>query len=157
MVVRAKIAPILLAILVGNLSGGSAAAQTAPSYTATEIGDLPDGTPCSPSPCAGSYATAVNDYSQVVGESPIDAPGQSCHAFIWEDGSMMDLGTLPGGTRSEARAINSNTQVVGGASTSGDALSHAFLWDGDMHDLGTLGGDGTASETVSRRGDDTLS
>lgn len=54
--------------------------------------------------------------------------------------NITDLGTL-GGTGSVARAINARGQVVGWASTTGDAAQHAFLYSGGvMQDLGTLGG-----------------
>ena len=44
-----------------------------------------------------------------------------------------DLGTPNGGS-----AINNSGQVAGWASVPG--VSHALLYDGDIHDLGTLGG-----------------
>ena len=51
---------------------------------------------------------------------------------------MIDIGILPGGTSSEAIAINSRGQVVGWShSSSGSSL---FLWEnGTMLDLG-IGG-----------------
>jgi probable HAF family extracellular repeat protein len=52
--------------------------------------------------------------------------------------NIADLGTL-GGTFSQAFSINASGQVTGWASTTGGER-HAFLYDGLMHDLGTLGG-----------------
>src|SRR6476620_5226338 len=55
----------------------------------------------------------------------------------------VDLGTLPGGLVSWARAINDAGQVVGASQVSSGA-GHAFLWEkGAMTDLGTLGGHGS--------------
>ena len=58
--------------------------------------------------------------------------------------TLTDLGTLQGGTLSNALAINAVGQVVGGANTATGA-THAFLYtNGAMTDLGTLPG-GTTS------------
>jgi probable HAF family extracellular repeat protein len=52
---------------------------------------------------------------------------------------ITDLGTL-GGTTSHGDAMNASGQVTGFSTTAGDAVGHAFLWDGTtMVDLGTLG------------------
>jgi uncharacterized membrane protein len=48
------------------------------------------------------------------------------HAFLWEDGKMTDLGTLPGGDETLANGINTRGQVVGVSVLSGDA--RAVLW-----------------------------
>jgi probable HAF family extracellular repeat protein len=62
--------------------------------------------------------------------------------FLWENGKMLDLGTL-GGTVGEANALNSQGHVVGFSNLAGDVNGHAFLWRNQsegMIDLGTLGG-----------------
>src|SRR5919201_330131 len=53
----------------------------------------------------------------------------------------IDLGTLPGGTSSVARAVSDNGQVVGSSNTA-SGQTHAFSWTqaGGMVDLGTLPG-----------------
>jgi probable HAF family extracellular repeat protein len=51
---------------------------------------------------------------------------------------VQDLGTLVGGSRSQAAGINNFDKVVGGSSTS-DGFEHAFLYsDGVMRDLNNL-------------------
>jgi len=77
------------------------------------------------------------------------------HAFVWQDGRLIDLGALPGNTCSTAFEINSRGVGVGGSETgSRDALddspiSHAVMFqDGMVRDLGTLPG-GTQSSAIS--------
>src|SRR5205085_3174965 len=71
---------------------------------------------------SGSYAWAINDADEVVGES--DSPN-GVRAFLY-NGSMHDLGTLRGGT-SIARAINRTGKIVG-SSTALNEDPHAFLY-----------------------------
>ncbi len=53
--------------------------------------------------------------------------------------NVIDLGTL-GGTASGGGAINNSGLVTGGANIATPNDPHAFLYDGTMHDLGTLSG-----------------
>ena len=87
-----------------------------------------------------SEAHAINNLSQIVGWSMINANPSQYNAFRLY-GTMADLGTLGGGT-SEAWGINDRGQIVGNAAIAGEGwIRHAFLYDrGSMKDLGTLGG-----------------
>jgi probable HAF family extracellular repeat protein len=67
-----------------------------------------------------SYATAINDAGQVVGNS-------QAGAFLWEAGSLTYLGTLPGRSFSQAEDINNAGDIVGSScNATGECL--AFRW-----------------------------
>jgi probable HAF family extracellular repeat protein len=86
---------------------------------------------------SGGTAWAINDSGQVVGDST--TPGGADHAFLYSNGKLQDLGTLPGGSLASARGINSAGQVVGYSDSLASPNYHAFLWqNGRMTDLGTL-------------------
>jgi probable HAF family extracellular repeat protein len=91
-------------------------------------------------------AVWINDRGQIVGASftnSIVNPTTSLPTldpFLWENGRMLDLGTL-GGTLGFAVIINNKGQVAGQSDLAGDVDAHAFLWErGTLTDLGTLGG-----------------
>jgi probable HAF family extracellular repeat protein len=100
----------------------------------------------------GSYGTAnvVNEKGEVAGASSLATnpfacvfyySGPDCHAFLWRNGRMHDLGTL-GGSYSAAELINDFGQAAGFSGVAGDSTFHAFAWKHDaMIDLGTLGKD----------------
>jgi probable HAF family extracellular repeat protein len=78
----------------------------------------------------------MNNAGQIVGYSEI-VGGESSHAFLYNEGLMLDVGTL-GGANSRADSINNVGQIVGWAQTA-NRDQHAFLWsDGRMIDLNSL-------------------
>ena len=79
------------------------------------------------------------------------------HAFLWQNGVLTDLGTLPGGNDSSANVINARGWIAGGSTTgeidplTGGPIFHAVLWkDGEIIDLGTLGAVVSTSITRGR-------
>jgi probable HAF family extracellular repeat protein len=88
-----------------------------PSTPNGTVGTMTDLGPLSDSFYA-SLAYGINASGQVVGTAYNGIPFETdaemgSHAFLWQNGVMQDLGTLPGSTYSDARAINTAGQVVG--------------------------------------------
>src|SRR5207302_8296454 len=73
--------------------------------------------------------------------------GAPSQAAIGQTFTVKDLGTLPHGGDSSARAINDHGQIVGESATNTFSPIHAFLLDnGVMTDLGALPGSNPFSE-----------
>jgi len=89
-----------------------------------------------------SEAHAVNDAGEVVGWA-LDTNGVS-RAFLWRNGSMQDLGTLPGGTSAGADDINESGRIAGWSeTTNGAGGTSGFSWEsGVMTELGATGASG---------------
>jgi len=111
-----------------------------------------------------SQASAINNRGQVVGFALNQIPdpfslfyrqfpggpsdGTQTRAFLWENGTLQDLGTL-GGPDAQAVLVSERGEVTGFSYTSSTPNpvtrlppADPFLWDEDrgMIDLGTLGG-----------------
>ena len=100
-----------------------------------------------------SVANAINDCGQIVGTSSAIVGGQGM-AFLWQKTTgMINLGTLPGMSSSEADGINNAGEIVGRCSDpiEPDApLYRAFLWrNGEMMPLATLGGKNSAAHAIN--------
>ena len=124
------------ALLVGIGAFGPGAAQTergdrSGAYTVEDLGDT-----------SFRSVNSINDDGQVVGSAVVDG---SQHAVLFWHRTVIDLGTVPGGSDSAAYAINNYGQVAGQARDS-NGFAHAALFDdGTVTDLGTLPG-GSYSE-----------
>jgi probable HAF family extracellular repeat protein len=91
-------------------------------------------------------ANAINDAGEVVGSACF--PSGICSAYLRRNGVATNLGTLPGDCFSEAHAINSKGQVVGGSAAC-DFSTRSFLWDNDtMIDLNTFVPPGSGLQLV---------
>jgi probable HAF family extracellular repeat protein len=87
-----------------------------------------------------SIATDINDRAEIVGYSYTDV-AQQRHAFLWRDGTMIDLGAIPGSSGfSRAIGINNHGVIVGESSSSDPRISTtAVVWiDGRIYDLNDL-------------------
>jgi probable HAF family extracellular repeat protein len=81
------------------------------------------------------------------------------HAYIWRKGVLTDLGGLPGGFGSEGNWINDYSQVAGQSLNGsidpllGTPAAVAVLWksNGQIVDLGTLGGNESLAATINNR------
>ncbi len=94
-----------------------------------------------------SQASGINNSGQVIGYAsyalrhgyPPYWYESVDHAFLYTNGTMTDLGTLPGRTKSYADGINDSGQVVGFCMNSTGGPGGAFLYDGrQMIDLNGL-------------------
>jgi probable HAF family extracellular repeat protein len=107
-----------------------------------------------------AWALFVNEGGQVAGFSltnytvnPVTgSPTQD--PFLWEHGTMLDLGTL-GGTFGWPYGLNNRGQVVGTSNLFRNFYFHPFLWSkpGPMRDLGTLGGNFGIAEGINDSGE----
>jgi probable HAF family extracellular repeat protein len=86
-------------------------------------------------------AVFVNEHGQIAGASLTNSTPNpvtnfpTAHPFLWEDGRMIDLGSL-GGTLGFPNALNDRGQIIGTMTLVGDVTQDIFLWDrGELTDL----------------------
>jgi probable HAF family extracellular repeat protein len=117
-----------------------------------DLGTLGDG--------LDSFAQFVNQHGQAAGVSftnSIVNPETgipTVDPFFWENGQMVDVGTL-GGVFAVLSGLNNNGQVTGTSDVTRDGtVQHAFLWErGQLQDLGTFGGDFSSAHWIDDSGE----
>lgn len=99
-------------------------------------------------------AKAINERNQIVGSAGVE--GGFFHAFFWEDGEMLDLGTLEGFGLSQAFDINENGYITGLSDSSDSRQS--FLWDPNTQEMSRIGslGDEPARNEAHGMNDDNV-
>ncbi|WP_027342709.1 HAF repeat-containing protein [Hamadaea tsunoensis] len=127
---RTRWALISSALLAGGLLAAPAAAAAPARYTIVDLGVL------STSTYAISVANAINNAGVVVGYTTVASGAE--HAFKWANGTMTDLGTLPGAGNSRANAINDAGQVAGTGDRATTSYGYPIRWSasGVPQDLG---------------------
>jgi probable HAF family extracellular repeat protein len=111
------------------LSAASLAAQP-PTYRITVIEGPPP-----PIAAPGVFAADLNNRNEIVGS--FNDPQGFPHAFLWQDGDVIDLGHLGSGQFANASAINDRTEVVGTSLGDDPSGFRAFLWkEGEISDIG---------------------
>jgi probable HAF family extracellular repeat protein len=128
-----------------------------------------------------SYANAINNAGQIVGMASNTIPDNystgigfcigsplfssafpvatQFRAFLWQHGAMHDLGTL-GGNAAQAVYVNDRGQVAGVSYTNaiadpstGFPIQDPFFWEnGEMTDIGSLGGASGCPTWMNNRG-----
>jgi probable HAF family extracellular repeat protein len=117
-----------------------------------------------------AFATYVNDRGQVAGYAYTNTTPNPANnlcgllqfglgvptvdPFFWDNGTMIDVGTL-GGVCGYATDLNNRGQVIGNSDLAGDLTFHPFSWtkSGGMKDLGTFGGDNGKARSLNDAGE----
>jgi len=101
----------------------------------------------------------INQHGQITGIAYTNATPNSTTGvptvdpFFWDDGKMVDLGSL-GGVFAFANAMNDHGVVVGYSDLAGDTTHHGFVWEGGkMIDVGTAGGNFGEAWAVNNAGE----
>jgi len=166
-----RIVPLLLVNLIAlsaNLTAQESAARQHPRYKLVDLGTF--GGPNSSFPGSieslnpSGVVTGIADTSYLDPDFAIQHPffGDPYieRSYVWKDGRRTALPALRGGSNADTQWINGNGSIVGFSENGQiDPLTglkeiHAALWDPDrrIHDLGTLGGNGSVAWTINDAG-----
>ena len=101
----------------------------------------------------GTTTRDMNDSGQIVGSSDatVDRPDRVIHhAFIWENGSIRDLGALADDAQSQAMAINALGVIVGSSTLVPRGRDQPVIWQDEV--IAPLPFDGEEGEALDING-----
>ncbi len=120
-------------------------AQSSPGpYTLTDLGTLGG---------LSAQANDMNEHGQITGYATLSS--NQSRAFLWDDGQMTHLGTLPGGSTSVGMGINGFGHVVGYSNQVPAGPAVATLWrDGAVINMtpDLSAGQGSSSRAINDGG-----
>jgi probable HAF family extracellular repeat protein len=141
----------LRACVIVALVGSFASFAVPPVTAQTSVIDI--GTLPGPNPYQSSGLWSVNDRNQAVGWCEV-AGFDTDRAILWDDGRLIDLGTLPGDTAASAWSVNERGQVVGVSVDHAAFRAHAFRWEeGEMSQLTAAGAESCYAFDINNHGD----
>ncbi|MEP7214243.1 MAG: hypothetical protein ABI791_14285 [Acidobacteriota bacterium] len=129
-------------------------------YSPQRIGPLPrrasDGrvVDITPPDSTNGGAVLINSRGDVAGTfTPMGAPSNDTHTFLFRNCGWTDIGSLGGDTILPVD-LNNRGDIVGTSTLSDDFDRHAFLYSsGQLTDLGTINGPESFASAVNERGD----
>jgi probable HAF family extracellular repeat protein len=124
-----------MSLLGAALATISLAAQAAnPTYRLTQISPGDPSTGSLPRYFVGD----LNDKGEVVGSRYVNSSTSTPNAFLWQNGTITDLGNLGDASGyAEALGINNRTEIVG-TSLSPNGFRGFYWKDGQISDLGSF-------------------
>jgi len=140
----------VVVLWVSVLSNSPATALAAIQYKAVDVATLPGMPPAQPN--SGTAAYDVNNSGQLTGFSYSRTPNGTV-AFRY-DGTYQQFGAFGYNQQNTSAlrgtAINGSGQVTGVTNFGNE--THAFVYDGTVHDLGTLGGKSSHGADINTLG-----
>ena len=101
-----------------------------------------------------SWASAINSSGQIIGGCNVSG-GSPWHACLWENNIIIDLGTLPGTSKSNGNGINDDGQMTGFSNNYPSLPCSGFIHkNGSMNPIGSLGQipDNTRPRSINNQG-----
>jgi probable HAF family extracellular repeat protein len=96
-----------------------------------------------------TFVEGINASGQMTGYSQLTTVSPDQRAYLWTNGTMLNLGTCRNTTSSGGLGLNDSGHVVGFCSTNQTMFS-GFYYDGtEMIRIGTLGGKKSVAEAIN--------